>query len=754
MAPSSSEPRAHPTRAPLRVLLIDNYDSYTYNLAHLLTSVGVPPDVIRADAYDTLDAAGDYDAIVVSPGPGSPEKDTSALVRCAVTQQHIPLLGVCLGHQALCAAYGARVSKNVHGPAHGVVATVHRTSASNFCGLWRGAPLKFSATRYHSLSVQPDTLPESIIPDAYSADQTLMAVHHAHYPLFGVQFHPESVASEHGKLIASNFIAIATKLRDARARVFRVPRRLDIRPTSNGVSTNGVNKPQAVQSRYTVHHRELDVIDFDSEAIFRQLYSDSNPAFWLDSSTARQHRNDAEPKTPRGRFSLMGDARGPHSERVSYDVRSETITVSNGDGSIVKTILSHSDIFTYLSNTLSQRHTPCPSSLPLPFNGGYIGYFGYELKNQVAGIRETAHSSSHPDAIFIFADRCIIIDHLERRVHAVAITPRDSGTDDTAKHWFNTVQLQLSKVSHHPEKRSSVPTPSTNSEPLLFSLERSRCEYLDDIHACLREIDVGTSYEVCLTNRIRTRAPIDPKPLHVYTTLRRVNPAPYSAYLRLDTDLAVCSSSPERFLRIEPSGAVTSKPIKGTRPRGSTPASDAQLYQSLATSAKDRSENLMIVDLVRNDLSRACVAGSVHVPRLMQVESYTSVHQLVSTVQGQLAPHSSAVDAVRAAYPMGSMTGAPKVRTLDIIDRIERSARGVYSGSIGYFSLCGAADLNVVIRTAVIHKRDIEVGVGGAIIALSDPEDEYEEILTKGRNIMRALALAVTGRDEYLLSTE
>ena len=774
MAPSSWESLTNTSAAPLRVLLIDNYDSYTYNLAHLLASVGAPPSVVRADDFDTLQAAGDYDAIVISPGPGCPKNDTSPLVNCAITQQQqhrIPLLGVCLGHQALCAAYGACVTRNPRGPSHGIVATVLRTPNSNSCALWRGVPLKFNATRYHSLTVLPDTLPQCIIPDAYSSDETLMAVHHVHYPLFGVQFHPESVASQYGQRIVSNFIAVAAKLRDARANLHQVPRTLKMKFATNRTNVTVDNTSTTLQqSPYVVQHRRLDVIHSDSEAIFRQLYSDSNPVFWLDSSTAQQQvaeqttSHDASKlKTPRGRFSLMGDANGPYSERISYNVRSKTITVSNGDGSIINSILPNSDIFTYLSNTLSNRRTPCPSSLPLSFNGGYVGYFGYELKNQVAGIRETAHISSHPDAIFIFADRFIMIDHVEHHVHAVAITPRGSSNDDTTEGWFSTIQRKLSDtlpLSRQPPV--SIPISESESEsesesqpqPLHFSLERSRHEYLEDIHACLREIRAGTSYEVCLTNRIRARALTPPNPLHVYTTLRHVNPAPYSAYLRLDKDLTVCSSSPERFLRITPSGTVSSKPIKGTRPRGSTPAIDELLQESLASSAKDRSENLMIVDLVRNDLSRACIAGSVHVPRLMVVESYASVHQLVSTVQGQLAPNSNAVDAVRAAYPMGSMTGAPKVRTLDIIDRIERSARGVYSGSIGYFSLCGAADLSVVIRTAVIQKCDIEVGVGGAIVALSEPEDEYEEVLTKGRAIMKALSLAVTKRNDYLLDTD
>ncbi len=232
---------------------------------------------------------------------------------------------------------------------------------------------------------------------------------------------------------------------------------------------------------------------------------------------------------------------------------------------------------------------------------------------------------------------------------------------------------------------------SNAQEPLCFNLERSKSDYIRDIRSCLREIIAGESYEVCLTNRLRTRVQdnCDLNPFSVYCALRLVNPAPYSAFLRLSKDIAICCSSPERFIKISSDGFVESKPIKGTIKRGDSLESDEMLRNQLAMSVKDRSENLMIVDLVRNDLGQTCRMGSIAVPRLMHVESFATVHQLVSTVRGKLADGMSSVDCIRAAYPMGSMTGAPKVRTLDIIDRIECSARGAYSGSIGYLSLCG-----------------------------------------------------------------
>ena len=255
-----------------------------------------------------------------------------------------------------------------------------------------------------------------------------------------------------------------------------------------------------------------------------------------------------------------------------------------------------------------------------------------------------------------------------------------------------------------------------------------------------QQLHSGDSYEVCLTDRFLGTGTFNG--LTYYCALRTANPAPYAAYFRFtefDDDVEIASASPERFLTVDDRRIAESKPIKGTSPRGDTRVEDEALSRALREDPKTRAENLMIVDLLRNDLGRVCTAGSVTVPKLMEVESYPAVHQLVSTIRGELRPDVSTLDAIRACFPGGSMTGAPKARTVEIIDALEAGARGIYSGAIGYLGFDGQADLSIAIRTLVRNGDKWSVGAGGAIVLDSDPHAEHEEKNLKADKLLRVL---------------
>ena len=312
-------------------------------------------------------------------------------------------------------------------------------------------------------------------------------------------------------------------------------------------------------------------------------------------------------------------------------------------------------------------------------------------------------------------------------------------------------RLAAAAICDPPPSRPLDP-PAEPGSHVSFRGGRGRTRYLADIERSHAELAAGESYEVCLTDQISTDA--SPDPFALYRRLRRSNPSPFAAFLRFG-DTAIVSSSPERFLSVGRDGAVQARPIKGTISRAEDPAEDAARRAELAADEKTRAEHLMIVDLLRNDLGRVSEVDSVRVPDLMVVEPYATVHQVVSTVTGQLEEGRSPVECVRNCFPGGSMTGAPKERTMEIIDELEDEARGVYSGAIGYFGVDGAVDLSIVIRTIVIRSGRTTIGAGGAIVMQSDPEEEFDEILLKARAPMAAIARTVSGRtDEDAWSVE
>jgi para-aminobenzoate synthetase component 1 len=389
--------------------------------------------------------------------------------------------------------------------------------------------------------------------------------------------------------------------------------------------------------------------------------------------------------------------------------------------------------FRALASLMEQYRVPRAPGRP-PLLAGAIGYFGYDLGHFVERLSRTVVDDVQvPDCYLTFHDHAVTIDHVEGRAFLSAAGV--SGVEPGARIRWLKERLSRAHESDDPMRVLRLPRLTSN-----FTREA----YLRAVERALEYIAAGDIYQVNLSQRFA--APLPQPPLELYRRLRKVNPAPFAAFIE-GPDFAVASASPEHFLRIE-GDVVETRPIKGTRPRGATPAEDERLASELAASEKDRAENVMIIDLERNDLGRVCEYGSVHVPELWGVERYSTVFHLVSTVKGRLRAGKTALDCLRACFPGGSITGAPKVRAMEIIDELEPTARGVYTGAIGYLCFSGDMHLNIVIRTFVVKNGVAYFQVGGGIVADSVPEAEYRETLDKALGLVHALAPGRPAREE------
>ncbi len=402
-----------------------------------------------------------------------------------------------------------------------------------------------------------------------------------------------------------------------------------------------------------------------------------------------------------------------------------------------------------------------------PFQGGAAGYLAYDWANQLERLPVPRFDDlAMPDVVLGIYDWVLAWDHAESRAWLIstglpetAVAAREKRASDRAA----VVQERLREIAGGPERAAlqearnvarpfqgrdrgvssfvdappSYPVDAQWSDPRVgLRSSFTHDGYLDAVKRVRDYILAGDIFQANLSQRFE--APLVEQPWDLYRRLRTQNAAPFAAYIECD-DVLILSASPERFLRVNPDGHVETRPIKGTRPRGVGPEHDAALGRALTESAKDRAENLMIVDLIRNDLSRACAPGTVRVQELFALEHFATVHHLVSTVVGELREGADAGDLLRAAFPGGSITGAPKLRAMEIIAELEPSARGVYCGAIGYLSLSGALDTSIPIRTVIVRDGRVYLSAGGGIVADSDAEQEYRETLDKARGMIDAL---------------
>ena len=496
------------------------------------------------------------------------------------------------------------------------------------------------------------------------------------------------------------------------------------------------------------------------------------PGFWWLDSALEDGRL--------GRFSFAGadpylwmTARG---DEVDIDVqRSVRPGLSRGFHRFetdpidcARSLLPRADSLAYSTRTTARSGNPrwhevagLSAGLGLPFLGGAVGYFGYELASVIEPrlCFENDNDLDMPDLALAFVDRVLAYDHEQRRLWLVGLGFGDGRSSSTE----GPRETAVARSRHVVDEMAACVEWILAEGPLVPPIDETgsgrdaraiqdagaglaiastvdASAYTKAVDTVLEEIGRGNVYQANFCHRLSAAAPVDP--WSIYQSLRKHNPAPFGAYLSMP-DAAILSSSPERFLRVDDSRHVESRPIKGTRPRGDHAVDDERLAQELACSLKDRAENLMIVDLVRNDLGRVCTPGSISVPELMKIEPYAAVFQMVSTVKGELATGRDAFDLLRASFPPGSMTGAPKLASMRLIEALESVRRGVYAGALGYLDVRGGLDLSVVIRTIVCRDERAHLHVGGGIVADSTPESEYLESLDKARAPLAALREAL-----------
>ncbi|HST70533.1 MAG TPA: aminodeoxychorismate synthase component I [Solirubrobacterales bacterium] len=698
----------------MKTLLVDNHDSYTYNVFHLLAAAsGEEPMVVNNDAVSwRVLTRMDFDAIVLSPGPGHPSRwHDFGVCRDILRYSEVPVFGICLGHQGIGNLLEGTVNRAPMAM-HGRLSRVNHEGK----GLFKDVPQGFSVVRYHSLAITTPPGPEGRVV-AWADDGVVMGVEHTRRPIWGVQFHPESISTEYGLEIARNFFELAER----HERPQRPAGRATVVPRA-GRAARG-EAPAEARGGLELRMRTLEG-EAPTEHVYEELFADHDPSFWLDSADA---------PTWLAQCSYMGTTAGADRCFVSYDVDSGEIAINRGG---VQTV-ERKSIFDYLQKELERIKVDPPEGVDRGLVGGYVGYLGYELKADCGS--PNVHSSDMPDAAMMLANRVVAVDHTKDKTYLFALCRPG---DEEAEAWLDAAEeLIAAAIAEPPAERPPAP-PEEPGGHVTFHSGRGRERYLADIAKSKAEMLAGESYEVCLTDQFSTDA--SPEPFELYRQLRRSNPSPFAAFLHFG-EHAVVSSSPERFLSVDRSRQVMARPIKGTVSRVEDAEENAARRKALEEDEKTYAEHLMIVDLLRNDLGVVCDVNSVEVPHLMVVEGYATVYQMVSTIVGQLEQGHSSIDCVRATFPGGSMTGAPKERTMEIIDDLEREARGVYSGSIGYFGADGSTDLNIVIRTIVMRPGRTTIGAGGAIVMQSDPVEEFDEILLKAKAPMAAIARTLTG---------
>ncbi|KAI0361353.1 para-aminobenzoic acid synthetase [Trametes cingulata] len=790
-----------------RLLLIDSYDSFTFNLASLCKRA-IPDCDIHIIKNDALPRTSFppllryFDAVIVGPGPGSPDNPSDVGIVKDIWHVAddllLPVFGVCLGLQSLAVECGASI-RRLNVVKHGQISLIRHGGTSLFQGVG-----EVHAVRYHSLHIQltgqHDLEPLAWADDRGENGEVLMALEHKHKPFWAVQYHPESVCTASGgEDVLRNFWRLAVQWSAAHGRrtlPWTTSAEDLIGPSWPSMRRQASIREEIEQPAAPVATRTLRIDHLSISRLCEMLgvEEDAKDFVLLDSAAAP------------GRFSIIGCLTAA-SPRVTYSVGDSFVRVRRGqDVSFVE--LGELDIWAWLSSFMRRRKAH-GGAREVPFWGGLVGYLSYELGVQTLTPvpPRTASRSRHPDVNLVFVERSVVMDSHSGTTYVQSILPRDD-------EWLDSISARL--ANHAVPTADRVPHSSLGQAmPAPVIMLPDRAEYISKIVAAKEWLFSGDSYELCVTAPTRIRVPKAPSAVargtssswELYQTLRSRNPAPHSAYIRLHPS-TLLSSSPERFLSYSraPENLCQLRPIKGTV-RKAPGITRAVAEELLAGSKKEVAENLMIVDLIRHDL-HSVVGESVHVRQFCGVEEYETVWQLVSVIEGKPSPvvknqtHSDlGWEVLRASLPPGSMTGAPKKRSVEILHDLEGTERGIYSGVLGYADVGGGGDWAVIIRSCFKHDErspsasdsqpsdafdeyinrrthhhatndasasdnvsvfadrlsalngasnqrtdaypeslfdEWTLGAGGAITALSDPVAEWDEMITKVESVLRA----------------
>jgi anthranilate synthase component 1 len=437
-----------------------------------------------------------------------------------------------------------------------------------------------------------------------------------------------------------------------------------------------------------------------------------------------------------GRYSFIG-----HRSRLGIRIRGEEIETRSGDGEYNKL---HGQPFVYLKDLMAGFRSVAVDGLPR-FFGGLVGYMGYDMVRFFEHLPPSGPDDvGMPDAAFMMPEEVIIYDNLTQTINVVVncYVPGDVDPEDAYQQAIEQIE-ETEKRLH--ASMPSQPRPKGTRQDLTLTANMDRAQFENIVGRAKQYIEQGEAIQVVLSQRFHTD--LCSEPFEIYRALRRVNPSPYMYYLQLNGE-TVIGASPEVLVRLE-DGRVALRPIAGTRPRGKDAEEDRRLEEELRGDAKEQAEHIMLVDLGRNDVGRVATVGTVEVKDLMIVERYSHVMHLVSHVEGDLAPGLDMFDVLRACFPAGTVSGAPKVRAMEIINELEPTRRGLYAGAVGYFGFSGNMDFCIAIRTLLVCDGRVYLQVGAGIVADSDPALEYEETVNKGKALVKALEMANNGLMQF-----